>query len=166
MIDSDVQLGINVTIFDPNLVNIFGCSIGDDTFIGPFVEITRGVEIGRRCKIESHSFLCNSVTIDDDVFIGHGVIFTNDLYPRVDRHVEYLPIRVSRGASIGSNATLVAGVSIGAYAVVGAGATVTRNVPAYSIVAGNPANIVRQFPNLDLMTEYMSSRQSLRGHDH
>jgi len=162
MIDSDVQLGKNVTIFDPNLVNIFGCTIDDDTFIGPFVEITRGVEIGKRCKIESHSFLCTSVSVEDDVFIGHGVIFTNDLYPRVDRQVEYLPIRVGRGASIGSNATIVAGVSIGDYAVIGAGATVTRNIPPYSIVAGNPAKIVRQFQNLDQMTEYMSSRQSLQ----
>lgn len=164
MIDPDVQLGENVQIFNSDQVNIFGCSIGDDTFVGPFVEITRGVVVGKRCKIESHSFLCTSVVLGDDIFIGHGVMFTNDLYPRVDRQVEFIPIMVYKGASIGSNATIVAGVTIGEYAVVGAGSTVTKDVPPYSIVAGNPARVVRHFSDLDQMTEYMSSRQSLQDH--
>lgn len=162
MIDPDVKLGRNVRIYNPEQVNIFGCEIGDDTFIGPFVEITRGVVIGRACKIESHSFLCTAVTVEDDVFIGHGVIFTNDLYPRVDRQVNYIPTRVGKGASIGSNATLVAGVTIGEYAVIGAGAVVGRDVPPYSIAVGNPARIVREFPTYEKMLEYMASRQSLR----
>lgn len=162
MIDPDVKLGRNVRIYNPEQVNIFGCEIGDDTFIGPFVEITRGVVIGRACKIESHSFLCTAVTVEDEVFIGHGVMFTNDLYPRVDRQVKYIPTRVGRGASIGSNATLVAGVTIGEYAVIGAGAVVGRDVPPYSIAVGNPARIVREFPTYEKMLEYMASRQSLR----
>ncbi|MEW6400647.1 MAG: acyltransferase [Chloroflexota bacterium] len=162
MIDSNVKMGRNVKIFNPDLVNIFDCSIGDETFVGPFVEITRGVTIGKKCKIESHSFICTAVEIGDEVFIGHGAIFTNDLYPRVDRQVEYMPTRVERGVSIGSNATIVAGISIGEYAVIGAGATVTKSVPAYSIVAGNPARIIRRFENLREMIEYMSSKQPLR----
>jgi acetyltransferase-like isoleucine patch superfamily enzyme len=162
MIDANVVLGKNVKIFDPDLVNIFGCTIGDDTFVGPFVEITRGVTIGKKCKIESHSFICTAVEIGDEVFIGHGVMFTNDLYPRVDRQVEYIPTRVERGVSIGSNATIVAGISIGEYAVIGAGATVTRSVPAYSIVAGNPARILRHFADYGEMIAYMTSKQPLR----
>lgn len=162
MIDPDVVLGKNVQIFDPGLVNIFGCTIGDETFIGPFVEITRGVTIGKRCKIESHSFICTAVSIGDEVFVGHGVMFTNDLYPRVDRQVEYLSTRVAKGVSIGSNATIVAGVSIGEYAVIGAGATVTRDVPAYSIVVGNPARVTRYFANYDEMVVYMTGKQPLR----
>src|SRR3990172_2509173 len=162
MIDSNVILGKNVKIFNPDLVNIFDCSIGDETFVGPFVEITRGVTIGKKCKIESHSFICTSVEIQDEVFIGHGVMFTNDLYPRVDRQVEYIPTRVEKGVSIGSNATIIAGISIGEYAVIGAGATVTRSVPAYSIAAGNPAQVKRQFASYDQMLEYMTSKQSLR----
>jgi UDP-2-acetamido-3-amino-2,3-dideoxy-glucuronate N-acetyltransferase len=162
MIDADVKLGKNVRIFNPDQVNIFGCEIGDGSFIGPFVEITRGVVIGKDCKIESHSFLCTEVTIGDDVFIGHGVMFTNDLYPRVDRQVVYLPTRVGKGASIGSNATLVAGIAIGEYAVIGAGAVVRKDVPPYSIAVGNPARVVREFPTYEKMLEYMASRQALR----
>jgi acetyltransferase-like isoleucine patch superfamily enzyme len=162
MIDSDVMLGKGVRIHNPDQVNIFGCEIGDGSFIGPFVEITRGVKIGRNCKIESHSFICTEVTIEDDVFIGHGVMFTNDLYPRVDRQVAYLHTHVGKGASIGSNATLVAGITIGEYAVIGAGAVVTRNIPSYSIAIGNPAYISREFPNYEEMLKYMTSRQSLR----
>jgi UDP-2-acetamido-3-amino-2,3-dideoxy-glucuronate N-acetyltransferase len=162
MIDSNVVLGKNVKIFNHDLVNIFGCTIGDDTFVGPFVEITRGVTIGKRCKIESHSFICTAVRIEDDVFIGHGVIFTNDLYPRVDRLVEYLPTLVQKGASIGSNATIVGGVSIGEYAVIGAGSTVTKDVPSCSIVAGNPARIVKQFENYNQMLAYMTGKQPLQ----
>jgi len=162
MIDSNVKLGKNVRIFSRELVNIFDCQIGDDTFVGPFVEITRGVTIGKKCKIESHSFICTAVKIEDEVFIGHGVMFTNDLYPRVDRQVRYLPTIVGRGASIGSNATIVAGVSIGEYAVIGAGATVTRDVASYSIVAGNPARVKRQFESYDEMRAYMTSKQPLQ----
>jgi UDP-2-acetamido-3-amino-2,3-dideoxy-glucuronate N-acetyltransferase len=159
MIDADVKLGRDVRIFDPQLVNIFGCEIGDRSFIGPFVEITRGVVIGKDCKIESHSFLCDAVTLEDGVFIGHGAMFTNDLYPVTQRHVVYLPTLVCRGASIGSNATIVAGVTIGASAVVGAGAVVTRDVPAHAIVAGNPARVLKQFPSQPALFEYMLKRQ-------
>ena len=106
MIDPDVELGTGVVIFDRQLVNIFGCSIGDGTFIGPFVEITRGVKIGRRCKIESHSFVCDGVELADGVFIGHGVMFTNDLYPTTYRQVKRLSTFVGEGASLGSNATV------------------------------------------------------------
>jgi len=162
MIDSNVKLGKNVRIFSQELVNIFDCQIGDDTFVGPFVEITRGVTIGKKCKIESHSFICTAVKIEDEVFIGHGVMFTNDLYPRVDRQVRYLPTLVRKGVSIGSNATIVAGVSIGEYAVIGAGATVTRDVASYSIVAGNPARVIKQFADYDDMLTYMISKQSLQ----
>jgi acetyltransferase-like isoleucine patch superfamily enzyme len=162
MIDSDVKLGRNVRIFNPDLVNIFGCIIGDDTFVGPFVEITRGVTIGRECKIESHSFICAAVKIDDEVFIGHGVMFTNDLYPRVDRQVAYLSTLVHKGVSIGSNATIVAGISIGEYAIIGAGATVTKDIPPYSIAAGNPARVVRRFEDHGQMLAYMTSKQPLR----
>ena len=162
MIDSNVILGKNVRIYNYDLVNVFGCTIGDDTFVGPFVEITRGVTIGKRCKIESHSFICTAVNIEDDVFIGHGVMFTNDLFPRVERLVEYLPTLVQKGASIGSNATIIGGVSIGEYAVIGAGATVTKDVPSFSIVAGNPARVLKQFENHRQMLVYMNSKQPLR----
>jgi acetyltransferase-like isoleucine patch superfamily enzyme len=162
MIDSNVRLGKNVMIFNQDLVNIFDCQIGDDSFIGPFVEITRGVVIGKKCKIESHSFICTAVEIEDEVFIGHGVMFTNDLYPRVDRQVQYLPTLVQKGVSIGSNATIVGGVSIGKYAVIGAGATVTKDVPPCSIVAGNPARVVKQFEDYKQMLVYMTGKQPLR----
>ncbi|MCB0104084.1 MAG: N-acetyltransferase [Anaerolineales bacterium] len=162
MIDANVKMGRNVRIYNPDQVNIFGCEIGDGSFVGPFVEITRGVVIGRDCKIESHSFLCTDVIVEDEVFIGHGVMFTNDLYPRVERQVAYLPIHVGKGVSIGSNATLVAGVTIGEYAVIGAGAVVTKDVPPYSIVAGNPAQVIREFSTYEKMLEYMNSRQALR----
>ncbi len=162
MVENNVVLGKNVRIFDESMVNIFGCAIGDDTFIGPFVEITRGVAIGKRCKIESHSFLCDSVSVGDDVFIGHGVTFTNDLYPKVDRSVKYIKTRVGSYASIGSNATIVCGVTLGEYCVVGAGAVVTKDVPDYSIVAGNPAKVLRQFDSAGEMLAYMASRQELK----
>jgi len=162
MIDNDVVLGENVRIFDPQCVNLFGCTIGDNTFIGPFVEITRGAAIGRNCKIESHSFICDSVTLEDDVFVGHGAVFTNDLYPRIDRRVVYIPTRVKQGASIGSNATIVAGVVIGRYAVVGAGAVVTKDIPDFTVAAGNPARVTRQFANRDEMVAYMARRQPTR----
>ena len=159
MIDPDVILGKNVKIHSPDMVNIFGCTIGDNSFIGPFVEITRGVTIGKNCKIESHSFLCTDVTLDDNVFIGHGVMFTNDLYPRTDRHVIYLPIKVGAFASIGSSATIIAGVDIGEHAIVGAGSVVTKSVPPFSIVAGNPASIKQKFENLAELKAYITEKQ-------
>lgn len=162
MIDKDVALGKNVQIFNENMVNLFGCSIGENSFVGPFVEITRGVTVGKRCKIESHCFLCDSVTVGDDVFIGHGATFTNDLYPRVDRRVRYIQTMVGDYASIGSNATIVCGVTLGKHCVVGAGAVVTKDVPDYAIVAGNPAKVLRRFDNEQEMLAYMSSRQELR----
>jgi len=161
MVDSDVILGENVQIFNPDLVNIFGCRIGDNCFIGPFVEITRNTIIGKNCIIESHAFLCDSVTLENNVFISHGAMFTNDLYPNVGVHVEYLPTLVKKGASIGTNATIIAGITIGENSVVGAGAVVTRDVPPLSIVAGNPARILKQFSSKEEMDTYFRSRQRL-----
>lgn len=159
MIDDDVKLGENVRIFARDLVNLFGCEIGDGSFVGPFVEITRGTIVGRNCTIESHSFLCDRVLLEDDVFVGHGVMFTNDLYPRTDRQVVRLPTLVKRGCSIGSNATIAPGVTLGEYAVIGAGAVVTKNVPSFAIVAGNPAKVMKQFQDLASLTDYMTARQ-------
>ncbi|MBC7662210.1 MAG: N-acetyltransferase [Caulobacter sp.] len=146
-----VTLGKDVRIFQPTLVNLYGCTIGDETKVGAFVEIQKGVSIGARCKISSHTFICEGVVIEDEVFVGHGVMFTNDLFPRAtnddgslqsesDWHVE--PTRIRRGASIGSNATLIAGVTVGLRALVGAGAVVTKDVPDYAIVAGVPARVI------------------------
>ncbi|MGH7388978.1 MAG: acyltransferase [Candidatus Rokuibacteriota bacterium] len=162
MIDPDVKLGRNVRIFDPSLVNLFGCEIGEGSFIGPFVEITRGSVVGRRCKIESHSFVCTGVAIEDDVFVGHGVMFTNDLYPTTFRQVKHVRTRVRQGASLGSNATIVAGVTVGRHAVVGAGAVITRDVPDFAIVAGNPARVLRRFADVQELTAYMQARQPTR----
>ncbi len=162
MIDPDVKLGRNVRIFDPALVNLFGCEIGDHTFIGPFVEITRGVVIGRGCKIESHSFICDSVTLEDDVFVGHGVMFTNDLYPKTSRQVVYLKTLIKKGASIGSNSTIVGGVTVGEHAVIGAGAVVAGDIPSFSIALGNPARISKHFSALEELLSYMTRRQPLR----
>lgn len=159
MVDDDVVLGKNVRIFDRTLVNLFGCTIGDESFVGPFVEITRGVSVGRRCRIESHAFICDGVTIADDVFVGHGATFTNDLYPRTDRHVVYPKTRVEEFASIGSNATIVGGVTVHRHAVVGAGAVVTRDVPALAIVAGNPARVIRRFASIEELKVYIRGRQ-------
>jgi len=159
MIDNDVVLGNNVKIFAPGLVNIFGCEIGDNSFVGPFVEITRGAVVGKNCVIESHSFICNSVILEDDVFIGHGAMFTNDLYPRVGRRVVFIKTLIKKGASIGSNATIVAGVTVGEYAVIGAGAVVTKDIPNFSIALGNPAKVGRRFAGRGEMVAYMVSRQ-------
>lgn len=150
-ITKDVKLGSRVMIFHPDLVNLYGCAIGDDTKIGTFVEIQMGAKIGARCKISSHTFICEGVTIEDEVFIGHGVMFTNDKYPRAttaDGRLQgpadwaVAPTRVGAGASIGSNATILCGITIGAGAIVGAGAVVTRDVPAGAVVAGVPARIL------------------------
>ena len=146
-IAENVTLGSNVQIHHPSLVNLYGCRIGDDVKIGAFVEIQKGVVVGSRCKISSHSFLCEGVTIEDDVFVGHGVMFTNDAYPRAtaggrpqtDADWAVVPTLVSRGASIGSGAVIRCGLTIGAHAMIGAGAVVTRDVPAFAIVAGVPA---------------------------
>jgi acetyltransferase-like isoleucine patch superfamily enzyme len=146
-----VSLGESVSIVQPSLVNLYGCTIGDGTKIGAFVEIQKKSVVGARCKISSHSFICEGVVIDDEVFVGHGVMFTNDRYPRAtnrdgslqseaDWKVE--PTRVKRAASIGSNATILCGVTIGEGALVGAGAVVNRDVPDYAIVAGVPARVI------------------------
>lgn len=160
MIDPDVKLGKDVQIFNPDQVNIFGCTIGDGSFVGPFVEITRDVEIGRFCKIESHAFICSGVVLEDYVFVGHGVKFVNDLYPMTDRQVVHLKTVVRERASLGTNATIIGGVEIGRYAVVGAGAVVTKDVPPYAIVAGNPARVMTQFSDEAELRDYMTSRQS------
>ena len=147
-IASDVSLGKDVKIFQPELVNLYGCRIGAETKVGAFVEIQKNASVGARCKISSHSFICEGVTIEDGVFIGHGVMFTNDLYPRaVNENGELqteadwsvVHTHVKRRASIGSNATIMAGVTIGESALVGAGAVVTSDVADYAIVAGVPA---------------------------
>jgi UDP-2-acetamido-3-amino-2,3-dideoxy-glucuronate N-acetyltransferase len=147
----DVKLGREVSIF--HFVNLYGCEIGDETKIGSFVEIQKGARIGNHCKVSSHTFICEGVTVEDEVFIGHGVSFINDNYPRAttatgslqtesDWQVE--PTLVQRGASIGTGATILGGVKIGPRAIVGAGSVVTRDVPADTIVAGNPARIIRK----------------------
>ena len=142
----DVKLGVNVTIYE--FVNLYGCEIGDNTRIGTFVEIQRGARVGANCKISSHSFVCEGVSIQDRVFVGHNVTFINDRYPRATNQTGELqgkadwsciPTLVEEGASIGSSATILCGVTIGRGAVVGAGSVVTRDVPPGGVVAGNPA---------------------------
>jgi UDP-2-acetamido-3-amino-2,3-dideoxy-glucuronate N-acetyltransferase len=160
MIDPDVVLGDNVRIYSPAQVNLFGCEIGDDSFVGPFVEITRGVIVGKSCVIESHSFLCTGVVLENNVFIGHGAMFTNDLFPRTDRHVVYPQTLVKEFASIGSNSTILGGITIGEHTVVAAGAVVTRDVPPLSIVRGTPAKIARQFTSLEDLKQYICRRQA------
>jgi UDP-2-acetamido-3-amino-2,3-dideoxy-glucuronate N-acetyltransferase len=135
---NDVDLGLDVVVAP--FTNLYGCSIGDGTRIGPFVEIQRGVSIGARCKIQSHTFVCEGVTIEDEVFVGPSAVFTNDLNPRAQNpNWVITPTVIRRGASIGANATIVCGVTIGEQAFVAAGAVVIRDVPAYAMVAGNPA---------------------------
>ncbi len=150
-IAADVKLGRDVAIY--NFVNLYGCEIGDNTRIGSFVEIQKGARIGRNCKVSSHTFICEGVTVEDEVFIGHGVNFINDKYPRAARSDgtlqseadwKVVPTHVERGASIGTGATILAGVHIGERAIVGAGAVVTRDVPAGAIVAGNPARTIKK----------------------
>jgi len=147
----DVKLGRDVKICD--FVNLYGCEIGDRSKIGPFVEIQKGAKVGKNCKISSHTFICEGVTIENNVFIGHNVTFINDVYPRAitedgrlqtDDDWVCVPTVVKQGASVGSSATLLCGITIGENAVVGAGSVVTKDVPANTIVAGNPARILRK----------------------
>lgn len=146
----DVRLGRDVKVYA--FVNLYGCEVGDESKIGTFVEIQKGARIGRRVKVSSHTFICEGVTIEDEVFIGHGVMFINDRYPRAtgesgelqtEADWQVISTVVKHGASIGSNATILCGVTIGEGAIVGAGAVVTHDVPARTIVAGNPARIIR-----------------------
>jgi acetyltransferase-like isoleucine patch superfamily enzyme len=147
-ISEDVVLGDGVQILHPDLVNLYGCSIGAETKIGTFVEIQKGAHIGARCKISSHSFVCEGVTIEDGVFIGHGVLFTNDAHPRAVNEDgslqdgsdwQVIETRVKKRASIGSGATILPGITIGEGAIIGAGSVVTKNVPDNITVVGNPA---------------------------
>jgi acetyltransferase-like isoleucine patch superfamily enzyme len=149
-IAADVKLGRDVTIYD--FVNLYGCEIGDETKIGTFVEIQKGAKVGRRVKISSHTFICEGVEIEDQVFVGHGVTFINDRYPRAatadgvlqtDADWKVVPTIVRRGASIGSGSTILCGVEIGEGAIVGAGSVVTKDVEPGTIVAGNPARVLR-----------------------
>jgi UDP-2-acetamido-3-amino-2,3-dideoxy-glucuronate N-acetyltransferase len=147
---ANVKVGAGVRIF--NFVNAYGCSIDDNSKVGAFVEIQKGASIGKNCKISSHTFICEGVHIEDNCFIGHGVMFTNDLFPRAtnedgsqqtDADWSMVETFVKKGASIGSNATILCGITIGENALVGAGAMVTKNVPANAVVAGNPAKIIK-----------------------
>jgi len=155
-VSEDVKLGKGVKL--SKFINLYGCEVGDDTKIGAFVEIQKNASVGKRCKISSHTFICEGVTIEDNVFIGHGVTFTNDTYPRAttpdgslqteeDWHVERTLIK--QGASIGSGATILPNITVGEQAIVGAGSVVTKNVAAHSIVAGNPARLIRKTTGSD-----------------
>jgi len=150
---ADVKLGQRVRIF--GFTNLYGCEIGDDVKIGTFVEIQKGAKIGHRCKVSSHTFICEGVTLEDEVFIGHNVTFTNDLYPRATNQDGVLqseqdwtctPTLVKRGASIGSGVTLLCGITVGEFALIGAGSVVTKDVPDYAVVAGNPARVLKIVP--------------------
>lgn len=146
----DVKLGRDVKVYA--FVNLYGCEVGDESKIGTFVEIQKGARIGRRVKVSSHTFICEGVTIEDEVFIGHGVMFINDRYPRAttgsgelqtDADWQVVSTVVRHGASIGSNATILCGVTVGEGSIVGAGAVVTHDVPPHTVVAGNPARVIR-----------------------
>jgi len=150
-IADDVKLGANVKL--AKFINLYGCAIGDNTKIGTFVEVQKNAHVGRNCKIQSHTFICEGVTIEDDVFVGHGVTFVNDKYPRStngsgslqsEEDWKVSPTIVRQGASIGSGATILCNVTIGEEAIVGSGSVVTRDVPPRTIVAGNPARIIRR----------------------
>lgn len=150
LIAPDVKMGKNVRIY--GFTNLYGCQIGDDVKIGTFVEIQKGARIGDRCKVSSHTFICEGVVLEAEVFVGHNVTFINDLYPRAtngsgqlqtEADWKCIPTLVRRGASIGSGATLLCGITVGEQAVIGAGSVVTRDVPARAVVAGNPARVIR-----------------------
>ena len=158
-ISPDVKLGVNVKI--NSFVNLYGCRIGDNSRIGTFVEIQKGASVGRNCKIQSHSFICEGVTIEDAVFIGHNVTFINDKYPRATNPAGLLqteadwnctPTVVRKGASVGSGTVLLCGLTVGENAIVGAGSVVVADVPADSIVAGNPAKVLRKINNIQSTT--------------
>ena len=160
-IAADVVLGERVKLVD--FVNLYGCEIGDDTRIGTFVEIQCGVKIGARCKISSHTFICEGIRIEDEVFIGHGVMFVNDRYPRAANadgspktaaDWECEPTVVEAGASIGSGSTILGGLIIGSGAMIGAGSVVTRDVPPRTIVAGNPARVLREISDNEIGTDF------------
>lgn len=148
-VSSDVKLGRNVRLF--GFVNLYGCEIGDDVKIGTFVEIQKGAKIGNRCKISSHTFICEGVTLEDEVFVGHNVTFTNDCFPKAaadgklqtEADWSCIPTLVKRGASIGSGAVLLCGIIVGENALIGAGSVVTRDVPPDTVVAGNPARVFK-----------------------
>ena len=148
-IAASVKLGAGVVIHNPELVNLYGCVVGDETKIGAFVEIQKNASVGGRCKISSHTFICEGVSIEDEVFVGHGVMFINDRHPRAtaegrlqsEADWTVVPTRVRQGASIGSGAVIMCGVTIGARAMVGAGAVVTRDVPDDAVVVGVPARV-------------------------
>lgn len=149
----DVKLGKGVRIFA--FTNLYGCELGDDVKVGTFVEIQKGAKIGNRCKISSHTFICEGVTLEDEVFIGHNVTFVNDLFPRAtnaggglqtEADWKCIPTLVKRGASIGSGATLLCGITVGERALIGAGSVVTRDVPDFAVVAGNPARVRKVLP--------------------
>ena len=151
-ISPDVRLGEGVQIPQPELVNLYGCSVGAQTKIGPFVEIQKNSRVGARCKVSSHTFVCEGVVIEDEVFVGHGVVFINDLYPRAtnadgglqtEEDWAVVPTLVGRGASIGSGAVILAGITVGERAMIGAGAVVTRDVPPDAVVSGVPARLHR-----------------------
>ena len=169
-IADDVKLGKNVKL--SKFVNLYGCAIGDNTKIGAFVEIQKNATVGRNCKISSHTFICEGVTIEDDVFIGHNVTFINDTYPRAttpngklqteaDWAVE--PIFVKKGASIGSGCTILANVTIGENALLGAGSVITKDVPPHTIVAGNPAKILRKIKEQGIRDNRRGSTIKARG---
>ncbi|MHC4628995.1 MAG: acyltransferase [Planctomycetota bacterium] len=157
-IASDVKLGEGVKVYD--FVNLYGCEIGDHSKIGTFVEIQKGARVGSNCKVSSHTFVCEGVTIEDNVFIGHNVTFTNDLYPRAvsadgqlqtEADWECLPTLIKRGASIGSSVTILCGLTIGENAMIGAGSVVTKDVPPNAVVAGNPARVIRTIEQNELL---------------
>ena len=155
-ITDSVRLGKDVRIFHPSLVNLYGCTVGDETRIGAFVEIQKNATVGARCKISSHTFICEGVAIEDEVFIGHGVMFINDKYPRstvesgalqTEADWKCISTLVQRGASIGSNATILCGLTIGEGAIIGAGSVVTHDIPPHTIAFGNPARLIRKTDN-------------------
>lgn len=159
LIAPDVKLGERVRVYA--FTNLYGCEIGDDTKIGTFVEIQKGAKVGKRCKVSSHTFICEGVTIEDEVFIGHNVTFINDLYPRAvnadgsmqsDADWQCRPTLIKRGASIGSSATLLCGVTVGEGALVGAGCVVIKDVAPHTVVAGNPARVIKTLPHPIMQT--------------